>query len=136
MKEKQQLQSDEKAQELLGNCWIAAREYARAVTPLQRASELAESGDLYVRLAQVHVQLESWQRAGDALEKAIDKGKLGNPANAELLLGIAYYSERKLERSTTVVRACERERDVSGPGRGLAEADRSRSRHELVGRGR
>ena len=99
MREKTQLHFDEKAQELLGNCWIAAREYERAVPPLQLASELAESGDLYVRLAQVHVQLESWSSAGSALEKAIDKGKLGNPANAELLLGIAYYSEKQLTRA-------------------------------------
>jgi tetratricopeptide (TPR) repeat protein len=93
------LREDPRAQELLGNCWIAAREYPRALEPLAQASALAESGDLYVRLAQVYVQLEDWPKAGNALESALDKGKLANQANAELLLGIAYYSENEIERA-------------------------------------
>lgn len=99
MTEKEKLRNDQKAQELLGNCWIASREYPRALEPLAAASSLAESGDLYVRLAQVYVQLEDWGKAGDALESAIDKGKLANQANAELLLGIAYYSENRPDKA-------------------------------------
>lgn len=91
-----QLRDDGGAQELLGNCWIAAREYAKAVPPLERAAELSQSGDLYVRVAQVEVQREDWARATAALERAIGKGNLTNAANAELLLGIAYYSRDKL----------------------------------------
>jgi tetratricopeptide (TPR) repeat protein len=99
MTEQQKFRDDEKTRELLANCWIAAREYVRAVPPLAEASQLSQSGDLYVRLAQVHVQLENWENAGRALEHAIDKGNLGNPANAELLLGIAYYSEKQFEKA-------------------------------------
>jgi tetratricopeptide (TPR) repeat protein len=97
MEKDEALRTDGGAQELLGNCWIAAREYAKAIVPLERAAELAPSGDLYVRLAQVEVQREDWQRAAIALERAIEKGSLSNPANAELLLGIAFYSSAKLE---------------------------------------
>jgi len=99
MQTSEALRSDGGAQELLGNCWIAAREYAKAVVPLERAAELSPSGDLYVRLAQVEVQREDWQRATTALEHAIEKGGLSNPANAELLLGIAFYSRAKLEEA-------------------------------------
>jgi tetratricopeptide (TPR) repeat protein len=99
MTEREKLRSDQRAQELLGNCWIAAREYPKALEPLAEASALAESGDLYVRLAQVYVQLENWPKAGDALESAIDKGKLANQASAELLLGIAYYSEKRPDKA-------------------------------------
>lgn len=96
MESSEKLRSDAAAQELLGNCWIAAREYAKAVVPLERAAELAPSGDLYVRLAQVEVQREDWARATAALERAIAKGDLSNAANAELLLGIAFFSRDKL----------------------------------------
>jgi tetratricopeptide (TPR) repeat protein len=99
MESSEKLRSDGGAQELLGNCWIAAREYAKAIVPLERAAELAPSGDLYVRLAQVEVQREDWQRAAIALERAIEKGGLSNPANAELLLGIAFYSSAKLDEA-------------------------------------
>ena len=96
MEESEKLRSDAAAQELLGNCWIAAREYEKAVAPLERAAELSPSGDLYVRLAQVEIQREDWARATTALERAIEKGNLSNSGNAELLLGISLFSRDKL----------------------------------------
>jgi tetratricopeptide (TPR) repeat protein len=96
MDKSEKLRADGAAQELLGNCWIAAREYEKAVPPLERAAELSQSGDLYIRLAQVEIQQEDWARATAALERAIEKGNLSNPANAELLLGIAFFSRDKL----------------------------------------
>ena len=95
MEKNPQFTSDPKVYELLGNCWIASREYARAVKPLEKAAELADAGDLYVRLAEVHLQREDWANASAALGRALQKGKLKNPANAQLLLGIAFYSQKK-----------------------------------------
>jgi hypothetical protein len=93
--EKNQFASDPKAYELLGNCWIAAREYAKAVPPLEKAADLAENGDLFVRLAEVHMQREDWDSAAKALGRGIDKGKLKNPSTAQLLLGIAFYNQKR-----------------------------------------
>jgi tetratricopeptide (TPR) repeat protein len=83
---------DSEALELLANSWIAAREYERSLGPLRNAAELSEDGNLYVRLGQVHMQSEAWSEASALLEKAIEKGGLKDPGNAELLLGIAYYN--------------------------------------------
>jgi hypothetical protein len=47
----------------------------------------------------VEVQREDWARATTALEHAIEKGGLSNLANAELLLGIAFYSRAQLEEA-------------------------------------
>jgi tetratricopeptide (TPR) repeat protein len=82
--------------ELLSGAWILAREVSKAEAPLARAAELAPKGDLYVRLAQVHMMQEEWSEAAAALRLALAKGGLGDAANAELLLGIAYYNERQL----------------------------------------
>jgi tetratricopeptide (TPR) repeat protein len=79
--------------------WILAREVAKAEGPLARAAELAEKGDLYVRLAQVHLMQEEWQEAAAALREALAKGGLGDPASAQLLLGVAYYNENKLSEA-------------------------------------
>jgi tetratricopeptide (TPR) repeat protein len=93
--EQNQVKSDAKVYELLGNCWIAAREYAKAVVPLSRAADLSDTGELYMRLGEVLVQREDWASATDALNRALQKGKLKNTANAQLLLGIAFYSQKK-----------------------------------------
>lgn len=89
------IEPDTRVYELLSNSRIAAREYEEAVGPLGRAAELAENGDLYVRLAQVHLQREKWAEAVEALVNAIDKGELGNPGDARLLMGIAIYSQKQ-----------------------------------------
>jgi tetratricopeptide (TPR) repeat protein len=90
---------DSEALELLANSWIAAREYARSLDPLRSAAELSEDGNLYVRLGQVHMQREAWDEASALLEKAVEKGGLKSPGNAELLLGIAYYNSAHVARA-------------------------------------
>lgn len=96
-----QIESDTSAYELLSNSRIAAREFDAAVEPLQRAAELAEDGELYIRLAQVHLQGEQWQDAADSIQLGIQKGGLQNEGDAKLLMGIAYYSQKKPQQALT-----------------------------------
>lgn len=93
--EQKQLTADTNVYQLLGNCWIAAREYEKAVPPLSRAAELSDTGDAYVRLAEVYVQRENWGGAADALRRGLEKGKIKSPGNAQLLLGIVLYNQKK-----------------------------------------
>lgn len=86
---------DDKLYEKLANCWIAAGEFDKSTAPLQRAAELSSNGDTFVRLGEVHVQREDWQAAIAALQRGIEKGQLRDPGNAQLLMGIAYFSEKK-----------------------------------------
>jgi tetratricopeptide (TPR) repeat protein len=95
---------DPEALELLANSWIAAREYDRSLAPLHKAAELSQDGNLYVRLGQVQMQREAWSEAAELLQKAVAKGGLEDPGNAELLLGISYYNDARvaLARSSFV----------------------------------
>jgi len=92
----EQVQLDSEFYELLSNGLIMAREYDRAVTPLTQAAELDEGGGrIYLRLAEVHIQRERWAEATEALGKAIERGDLPDPGQAELLMGIAFYSQKR-----------------------------------------
>jgi tetratricopeptide (TPR) repeat protein len=82
------------AWEMLSNSWIAAREYDKAAEPLEHAARLAERGDLYVRLSQVHIQREKWKEAEGALRLGLDKG-LGRPGEAYLLMGISLHRQKR-----------------------------------------
>jgi tetratricopeptide (TPR) repeat protein len=90
---------DSEALELLANSWIAAREYARSLPPLRQAAELAPNGNLFVRLGQVYMQREAWAEASEVLQQAIAKGDLKDPGNAELLLGISYYNDHRVDQA-------------------------------------
>jgi tetratricopeptide (TPR) repeat protein len=90
---------DSEALELLANSWIAAREYERSLAPLRQAAELAQNGNLFVRLGQVYMQREAWQEAAEVLQQAIAKGDLKDPGNADLLLGISYYNDHRVDQA-------------------------------------
>lgn len=93
------VQSDVDGWEMLSNSWIAAREYDSAVAPLEKAADLDPTGDLYVRLAQVHIQREKWKDAIAALDAGIAKGDLAKPCDALILMGIAHYSAKAPARA-------------------------------------
>jgi tetratricopeptide (TPR) repeat protein len=112
------IEADADSFELLANSWIAAREYDRSLPPLQKAAELADDGNLFVRLGQVHLQREEWDEAAERIRQGIEKGGLEEPGNAQLLLGIAYYNaERVTQARASFARA--RRHDST-----RAEADR------------
>jgi tetratricopeptide (TPR) repeat protein len=86
------MNNDAALQEKIANCWVAAREWDKAVGPLRNAAQMKRSGDLYVRLGEVHVQREDWKSAIDALRKALETGNAKDPGNAQVLLGMSYYN--------------------------------------------
>ena len=88
---------DEKLYEKLANCWIAAAELDRSIAPLTQAAELSATGDLFVRLGEVHVQREDWPAAIAAVQRGVDKGQLKDAASAQLMLGIAHYRQNEYE---------------------------------------
>jgi tetratricopeptide (TPR) repeat protein len=87
---------DEKLYEKLANCWIAAAELDRSVAPLARAAELSSTGDLFVRLGELHVQREDWAAAIAAAQRGLDKGQLNDSGSAQLMIGIAHYRQNEL----------------------------------------
>lgn len=97
----QHLEADAAVYELLGNSWIAAREFEKTVAPLTQAAEISEDGDLFVRLAQVQIQRERWASAAVALRRAIELGNLKKPGDAKLLMGIAVYNSNRPKQART-----------------------------------
>jgi tetratricopeptide (TPR) repeat protein len=97
--EKGQIEADADSYELLANSLIASREYDRSLPPLRKAAELAEDGNLFVRLGQVHLQREEWPEAAEQLRLALEKGGLKKTGSAQLLLGIALYNDARIEQA-------------------------------------
>ena len=97
--EKKTVKLDEKLYEKLANCWIAAGEFDKAISPLQKSAELAANGDTFVRLGELQVQREDWPGAITALQKGLEKGQLKDAANAQLMMGVAYYSQKNYKEA-------------------------------------
>lgn len=84
---------------LLATAWTEAEEFAKAVSPLQRAAELTGDPALYAQLGQLHVDLAQWGQAAAAFERALARG-LGNQAGPVLLSqGLAYYQQQRTDQA-------------------------------------
>ena len=82
------IKDEEKYWEQLANAWLSSREWRKAIPPLQKAAEMSEDGELFLRLGQTFMQEEEWESAENYIKYAIKKGDLDNPGRAWLLLGI------------------------------------------------
>jgi tetratricopeptide (TPR) repeat protein len=96
-----QLREDANAFELLSTAWIQARDFDKAIAPLRKAAELSTDGKLYIRLAQVYLQREELAEAEASLRSALDKGGLPSPGDAQLLMGIAVFGQKRPEEALT-----------------------------------
>jgi hypothetical protein len=56
---------------------------------------VSDTGDLFIRLGEVQMQREDWPGMQTAVQKALDKGQLKDTANAQLLMGISLYQQKK-----------------------------------------
>lgn len=91
------VETSEKHLRLLSQAWYQAREDAKAIPPLERAAALSGDGELYVRLAQSHINLEQWSEAAEAVQKGLNKGGVKRIDTANIMLGMAMFNQRKLD---------------------------------------
>lgn len=89
------IEATEQAYSTYSNTLLQSREWGLAVEPLGKAAEMKGDGSLYMRLAQVHLQLGEWGNARNALTRAFDKGGLSDPGQAHILFGIAAANDKK-----------------------------------------
>jgi len=131
------VEPDQDAYQILGNSWLAAREFEKAVGPLEKAAALGEDGELWLRLGQVHVQREEWTEAVEsvqnALEKGLDKGGPNTPCHAYLLIGIARYNQKRIGAARSAVsRALRCEKTSEMATRWLSFLEREEKRLEAL----
>lgn len=115
--EDETLERDAALYEKLANCWIGAGEMDKALPPLERAAQLSDDGNLYVRLAEVHTQRDDWPASTTALQSALGKGGLRDAPGAQLLMGVALYNQEQYREARPWferARTSDRHRNMAG----------------------
>ncbi|NNM21503.1 MAG: tetratricopeptide repeat protein [Gammaproteobacteria bacterium] len=90
------IENNERNLRLLSQSWYQAREDEKAIPPLRRAAEMTGDGELYVRLAQAHINLEQWEPATEAIQRGLSLGGVKRPDTANVMLGMALFNQKKL----------------------------------------
>ncbi|MHA7817333.1 MAG: hypothetical protein ACX93N_12720 [Pseudohaliea sp.] len=83
------VEADRRNLETLSQAWYLAAETERAIEPLAAAAALAEDGELYLRLARLHMDANAWAAAEEAAGLAIERGGLREEGQAWLVRGMA-----------------------------------------------
>jgi tetratricopeptide (TPR) repeat protein len=96
---KKSVKIDAKVYQKQSDCWIAAREYGKAIAPLGKAAQMSSTGDLFVRLGEVQIQRNEWADASDAISRGLGKGGLKDAAYAQLMLGISLFNQKKFAQA-------------------------------------
>jgi len=84
---------------LLAQAWTMAQENERAIPALDRASELSPDGKLDVILAQTYINLNRWDEAINTIRRAVSKGGLSRPDQAQVMLGQALFEMERFDEA-------------------------------------
>ena len=90
---------------LLSQAWFLAREDSRSVEPLKIAAELDEKGNLYIRLANVYLNLDQNDSCISAVRAGIEKGGLKSPDYAQMSLGMCLYNAYEYHKALRAFRS-------------------------------
>jgi tetratricopeptide (TPR) repeat protein len=127
------VESNERNLRLLSQAWYSAREDKKAIPPLERAATLSSDGELYVRLAQAHLNLENWAEASKAVEKALQLGGLKRNDTANIMLGMAMFNQQRLTQARTAFqRAAGDSRSERAATQWIAYVDSELRRREVM----
>mgnify|MGYP000158870331 CR=1 FL=1 len=83
--------ANERHLEMIAMAYMAAKDDKKAIPALQQASKIAENGKFDAQLAQSYLNLEQWQDAIDAAEKAIERGGVKRIGDMHLVQGMSHF---------------------------------------------
>lgn len=89
--------------DLLLQAWLSSREYARAVSTIDRLAPLSKDGAYFMQKAGIHNELGEWREVIVAVEQALRMG-LDDPTDAYMLAGMAYTESRQYTKAITAFR--------------------------------
>lgn len=89
---------------LLSQAWSIAQEDERSIGPLKSAANLDEDGDLYIRLANVYLNLGRFTDCVDAAKAGFLKGGIKNPDYANISLGMCLFNIQEYAAAIKVFR--------------------------------
>lgn len=91
----ERIKANERHLEMLSQAWLLAADYDKALGPMSRAAQQSPDGNLYVNLGRTYMNLNNWQQAEQALEKAFRKGKLRDESGARLMMGMVQFNQKR-----------------------------------------
>ena len=102
---------------LLGNSWMAAREYERAYPPLTKAAEMTKKPRDWLRLARLYAQNAGWSGCIKSADAGLRAGP-PDPGPFQLLRGICAYEGGDFKHALEAFALARKSKKSSGEAKG------------------
>ena len=99
------VKKDAKNYRLLSQAWSLAMEDEKAIPALQQAARLDRDGELYLRLANTHLNLGQYEECTESAREGLQVGELKNTDHAQISLGMCLYNLKRYEDAIAAFRA-------------------------------
>lgn len=99
------VERSEKNLRLLATCYTLAQEMSKAIEAWRRASEFAEDGDIFYRLAQALAQEDRHEEAIKAYDRALEDDDLKDPSDTYFWLAISHMQISNWDLATSAFRS-------------------------------
>jgi len=106
--EKGRVPKNAKNYRLLSQAWSLAMEDEKAIPALQEAARLDRDGELYLRLANTHLNLGEYSECVEAAREGLSVGGLKSPDHAQISLGMCLYNLKRYDDAIAAFRAASR----------------------------
>ena len=127
------IEEDEGNLKFLSTCYQIAREDAKAVEPLERASEMSEDGENYARLGRIYSTLGDFEKSIEAFDLSLEKGDLDREDQVQLSLARSYMELNRYDEGLFAARAARRdERSEDTADTWIAVLTREKVRYEAL----
>ena len=90
--EKGTIKKDARNMSLLGDAWMIAKEYDKAIVAMTAAAEVSKKSSDYFKLAQIHTERQEWSLALKNVNLALKGGDLKQPHTALILKGLVLFN--------------------------------------------
>jgi tetratricopeptide (TPR) repeat protein len=99
------IKRDDRNYRLLAQAWMQAQDDRRSIAPLREAAQRSNDGQLYVQLAQSHLNLYEYNECVEAARAALTRGGLRRPDSANIVLGTCLLELQRYEQAKEAFRA-------------------------------
>jgi tetratricopeptide (TPR) repeat protein len=106
--EKGRVEKNDKNYRLLSEAWSLAMEDEKAIPALQQAARLSNDGELYVRLANAHLNLGQYRECAAAAREGLNAGGVKNADHAQISLGMCLYNLKQYDDAIASFRVAAR----------------------------
>ena len=105
------IKDTEKNLKLLADAWRMAQEIDKAIPVLEKAANMSKDGESFVLLGNLYLSEDKVEKAVEAINKGLEKGKVKKLSQVYLTLGQAYFELQQFEEAKKNFRIAARDKD-------------------------